>query len=611
MYSASSNPSNNATAILQELKETRSVGRATVIDRAKLQFDAGSKIGSGRFGTLFRATLLDDTTPPNTTLVAARRLLPASGDQHANRQHTEMVNKADKWSDLNNPNIAKFVGYYPSGPAVSREFLLVFSYVSGSHLVEYLERESPDYVRRINLATDVAQGLLYLHTRSPPIRHGNLHPRNILVESDGRALLCDYDLEGLAGEATEVNQQTMETLRYKSPEELRTIPKPVLRSDIWSFGSVFLTIITSQVPYGNVAIDKSKLIEVASQRIPPADIDNLGCPSRAQNVLGICWKWDPESRPPPNELVSILSGRLCRFTEVWNIPADGLRFSQDGKYLAVGYGKSIKIYNAESGVLVLWVSSPFEMKGSNSQFRLHSELGVPVAKLVAMQFSRSGRFLAVSTVDYTVALWDLATHDFKGELKGHTDIIWTLDMSFDDSCVVSGSYDRTIRVWVIDGQEIPTRTIPTDLEVECLTTHPNSHIMAVSLDEGGAQVRSLLTGQVLVALDPPDTTFALHFSPDGRSLYGGCYGGHMCHWDIGSILQQPPAENSSDKGSISYTALRQVKGVIVLEPIWVITTSSKWFVAIDGEGSVWALNLQPKGTTPQVIGKIDSVRPRE
>ncbi|KAG8886905.1 hypothetical protein FRB99_004339, partial [Tulasnella sp. 403] len=145
---SSEETSNDASAILQTLRS-----RATVLHRSKLVFDADSQIGSGWFGTLFRAELLDNATPPNITVVAVRRLLPATDDQHARRRHSEMVDRAGKWAGLNNSSIVKFIGYYPCRPDVESEFLLVFSYVSGGHLADYLEREreSLDYARRVKL----------------------------------------------------------------------------------------------------------------------------------------------------------------------------------------------------------------------------------------------------------------------------------------------------------------------------------------------------------------------------------------------------------------------------------------------------------------------------
>ena len=37
----------------------------------------------------------------------------------------------------------------------------------------------------------------------------------------------------------------------------------------------------------------------------------------------------------------------------------------------------------------------------------------------------------------------------KGELKGHTDTIWTIEISADGKFLVSGSSDDTIKIWNI------------------------------------------------------------------------------------------------------------------------------------------------------------------
>jgi serine/threonine protein kinase len=46
----------------------------------------------------------------------------------------------------------------------------------------------------LQIMRDLAQGLRYLHSARPPILHGDMKARNILVDSRFRAKLCDFGL---------------------------------------------------------------------------------------------------------------------------------------------------------------------------------------------------------------------------------------------------------------------------------------------------------------------------------------------------------------------------------------------------------------------------------
>ncbi|KAG6328811.1 hypothetical protein ID866_10279 [Astraeus odoratus] len=44
------------------------------------------------------------------------------------------------------------------------------------------------------LLSDIAEGLHYLHSHEPPVYHGDLQGKNVLISDDGRALLTDFGL---------------------------------------------------------------------------------------------------------------------------------------------------------------------------------------------------------------------------------------------------------------------------------------------------------------------------------------------------------------------------------------------------------------------------------
>ena len=53
----------------------------------------------------------------------------------------------------------------------------------------------------------------------------------------------------------------------------------------------------------------------------------------------------------------------------------------------------------------------------------------------------------ISGGDTTIRIWDLLEKKQVAVLEGHTDYIYTLAISSDDEYIISGSKDKTIRIW--------------------------------------------------------------------------------------------------------------------------------------------------------------------
>ncbi|KIM25262.1 hypothetical protein M408DRAFT_331357 [Serendipita vermifera MAFF 305830] len=45
---------------------------------------------------------------------------------------------------------------------------------------------------RVGLWRDVVEGVSYLHSFNPQLVHGDLKPRNILIDDSGHARICDF-----------------------------------------------------------------------------------------------------------------------------------------------------------------------------------------------------------------------------------------------------------------------------------------------------------------------------------------------------------------------------------------------------------------------------------
>ena len=65
----------------------------------------------------------------------------------------------------------------------------------------------------------------------------------------------------------------------------------------------------------------------------------------------------------------------------------------------------------------------------------------------SVAFSPDGKQVVSGSYDKTVRLWDAATGTALQTLEGHSDYVYSVAFSPDSKQVVSGSYDNTVRLW--------------------------------------------------------------------------------------------------------------------------------------------------------------------
>jgi WD40 repeat protein len=136
-------------------------------------------------------------------------------------------------------------------------------------------------------------------------------------------------------------------------------------------------------------------------------------------------------------------------------------------------------------------------------------------KVKCVAISHSGQWIVSGSEDKTLRLWDLDGNCF-AVFKGHTATVWSVAFSPDDSWIVSGSADNTIRRWQIDLKTTRFQSIAN-----------------------GKQI-----GQAFVGHD--DWIRSVLISPDGNLIISGSKDRTICVWDLeGNQTAQFPKEHSN------------------------------------------------------------------
>jgi WD40 repeat protein len=90
--------------------------------------------------------------------------------------------------------------------------------------------------------------------------------------------------------------------------------------------------------------------------------------------------------------------------------------------------------------------------------------------------SHDGMLAVSGSDDKTLKVWDLTTGKLIRTLEGHADSVNAVAMSSDGTRVVSGSYDNTLKVWDLTTGEV-VATFAADYPVVCCATSPRAETL--------------------------------------------------------------------------------------------------------------------------------------
>jgi len=83
------------------------------------------------------------------------------------------------------------------------------------------------------------------------------------------------------------------------------------------------------------------------------------------------------------------------------------------------------------------------------------------SRVRSVGFSQDGSRVVSGSYDKTLRIWNVTTGEMEAELKGHTGWVTSVAFSQDGSQVISGSDDKTTRIWNVMTGDSQSESMPT------------------------------------------------------------------------------------------------------------------------------------------------------
>ncbi|KAB1203958.1 hypothetical protein CJ030_MR8G001952 [Morella rubra] len=267
-------------------------------------FDARYCIGSGEYGSVYKARL------PDNSIMAVKKIHTlCDGNPVTNRK--EFFNEVLALTGIRHRNIVKQLGFCSN----TRHSFLLYEYLEKGSLVAILRKDEEakelDWRRRVNIVKGVAHALSYMHHDcSPPIVHRDISSKNILLDSDYVAHVSDFGTAKFLKLDSSNWTDFAGTYGYAAPELAYTM-RVTEKCDVYSFGVLalevmkgthlgdFLSFISS---YADI-----QRRDVLDHRLPPPTAALEDEVTKIITVATACLDACPQSRPTMYQISQMLS----------------------------------------------------------------------------------------------------------------------------------------------------------------------------------------------------------------------------------------------------------------------------------------------------------------
>ncbi|MCT7994495.1 serine/threonine-protein kinase [Laspinema olomoucense] len=244
--------------------------------------------------------------------------------------------------------------------------------------------------------------------------------------------------------------------------------------------------------------------------------------------------------------------------------------------------------------------TPSAIKPTSPDFTLERTLIGHQDGVWSVALSPRGHILVTGSWDKTIKVWNVATGQLLRTLMGHQEAVWSVAVTADGKTLASGSSDQQIKIWNLPtGQLIHTLTGHSNW-VAAVDLSPDGTLIASGSSDKTIKVWSVQSGELIHTLQGHRyAVTCIAFTPDGKTLVSGsgdktlkiwslttgeCFSTFTGHRASVTCLAISPDGKTGVSGDVKQTLC-----------VWDLETQRLSYTLTGHSGTIWSVAIAPDG----------------